>query len=297
MTRTQRKVFEVLENCFVEMTETKRTVSSVIWSNKSSFLEDSFDEMTVTQRKASSALENSFVEMTETKRKVSSGMSETERKVSLALENSFVEMTETKRKVSSVLDDGFDDMTETQRKVSSALENSFVEMTETKRKVSAVLDDGYDEITETQRKVSSALENSFVEMTGRTRKVSSGMSKTQRKASAVLDDGYDGLVSSLQNLPIRSVSVNSPTKARSQANLKLFRKRFQRLRPHSLGNFVKNEIDEDEMVFHPDKPWLNALLDSPANRKHRNQKWKTCTCNSSKDELSFNPEQIKVGFY
>ena len=261
MTRTQRKVFEVLENCFVEMTETKRTVSSVIWSNKSSFLEDSFDEMTVTQRKASSALENSFVEMTETKRKVSSGMSETERKVSLALENSFVEMTETKRKVSSVLDDGFDDM------------------------------------TETQRKVSSALENSFVEMTGRTRKVSSGMSKTQRKASAVLDDGYDGLVSSLQNLPIRSVSVNSPTKARSQANLKLFRKRFQRLRPHSLGNFVKNEIDEDEMVFHPDKPWLNALLDSPANRKHRNQKWKTCTCNSSKDELSFNPEQIKVGFY
>ena len=200
-------------------------------------------------------------------------------------------MSENKTSVPSVLEncfgDSFDEMTKTQRKVSSVLENSFVDMTETKRKVSAVLDDGYDEMT-------SALENSFVEMTGRTRKVSSGMSKTQRKASAVLDDGYDGLVSSLQNLPIRSASVKSPTKSRSQANLKVFRKRFQSLRPHSLGNFAKNEIDEDEMVFHADKPWLNALLDSPANRKYTNQKWRNCT-SSLKDELSFNPEQIKVG--
>ena len=292
MTRTQRKVFEVLEKCFVEISETKRTVSLIIWSNKSSVLEDSIDKMTETERKVSSVLENTFVEMTETKTKVSSGMSETDRKVSLALENSFVEMTETKRKVSSVTEDGFDNMNETQRKVSSALESSFVQMTETKRKVSAVLDDSYDEMTETQRKVSSALENSFVELTGRTREVSSGMSKTQRKASAVLDDGYYGLVSSLQNLPIRSVSrsvsVKSPGKSCSQVNLNAFRKRFQSLRPQSLGNFVQNEIDEDEMVFHDDKPWLNALQDCPANRKHR-------SCNSSKDELSINPEQIKVG--
>ena len=167
-------------------------------------------------------------------------------------------------------------------------------MTETKRKVSSVLVDGFSE-------VSSALENSFVEVKGRTRKVSSGMTKTQRNVSAVLDDGYDGLVSSLQNLPV--ASVKSQSKARSQANVRLIRQGFQSKKHHSMCSIDGEKMDEDEMMFHPDKPWLNALLDSPANRKHKNQEQRTSnkssklrigSDNSSKNELVFNPEQIKV---
>ena len=180
-------------------------------------------------------------------------------------------------------------MTETHVKVSSDLEDSFAEMrprtgTEIQRKMSSVLENSITEMTETTRKVSSALEGSFDEM-----------SVTQRKMSSALEEGYDGLVSSLQNLP-STASVKVPRKARSQVNLRYIRNRFHSLRPTSY------EMDEDNMMFHPDKPWLKALLGSQANGKHKtehrpsitSQKWRSY--NSSKNELSFNPEQIKVGY-
>ena len=165
-------------------------------------------------------------------------------------------------------------------------------MTERKRKVSSSLEGSFSEM-------SSALENSFVEMTGRTRKFSSGM--TQRKVSAALDDGYDGLVSSLQNLP--AASVKSQRKAYSQANLMLIRHGYQSKKHQSMGSFDRRKMEEDIVMFHPDKPWLNAMLNSPANRKHKNQEQRTSnkssklrisSGNSSKNELSFNLEQIKV---
>ena len=123
------------------------------------------------------------------------------------------------------------------------------------------------------------------------------MTDTRRKVSEVLEDGYDGLVSSLQSLPVRSASMKGSLKVCSQKSFKIIRKHS-----HSLGsNLAKIKTEEDERVFNPDKPWLNALLVSPVNRTQSNkenslstapQKWRSL--HSFRSEPSFNPHQIKV---
>ena len=134
------------------------------------------------------------------------------------------------------------------------------------------------------------MENNFLKMIER--KVFSDMTETKRKVFEVLEDGYDGLVSSLQKLPIRSASLNESVKARSQTSLNLIRKHS-----HSLGStFGKIKTDEEETIFNPDKPWLNALLVSPVNRKHSVSitPQKCRSLHSFRSELSINPHQIKV---
>ena len=139
------------------------------------------------------------------------------------------------------------------------------------------------------------MENTFLKMNER--KVSSDTTETNRKVSEVLEDGYAGLVSSLQKLPIRSASLQESVRARSQTSLNIIRKHS-----NSLGStFVKIKTDEEETIFNPDKPWLNALLVSPVNRKHRNRgnsmsitPQKCRSLHSFRSELSINPHQIKV---